>query len=44
MLLAHMAAKPGVWFARRDAIAHHWRRGIGLDAWAPQPSLTAFPL
>lgn len=23
-LLAHMACRPGVWFARRDAIARHW--------------------
>jgi allantoinase len=23
--LAHAAARPGVWFARRDAIARHWR-------------------
>jgi hypothetical protein len=22
--LAHAASKPGVWFARRDAIARHW--------------------
>ncbi len=41
-LLTHMASKPGVWFARRDAIAHHWRRGLGLPAWSPRPPLTAF--
>jgi peptidoglycan/xylan/chitin deacetylase (PgdA/CDA1 family) len=34
-LLDHMAAAPGVWFARRDAIAHHWRAGLGLDPWRP---------
>jgi allantoinase len=41
-LLAHMAGAPGVWFARRDAIAHHWRKGLGLPAWEPQPALSAF--
>lgn len=28
-LLSHMASKPGVWFARRDAIALHWLTSIG---------------
>lgn len=42
MLLEHMAARPGVWFARRDAIAHHWRAGLGLDPWQPRPALTPF--
>jgi len=41
-LLAHMASRPGVWFARRDAIAHHWRAGLGLPAWTPRPALSAF--
>jgi allantoinase len=41
-LLDHMAAKPGVWFARRDAIAHHWRAGLGLDPWSPRVALSAF--
>jgi peptidoglycan/xylan/chitin deacetylase (PgdA/CDA1 family) len=41
-LLAHMAATPGVWFARRDAIAHRWREGLGLPAWTPRPSLSTF--
>jgi allantoinase len=41
-LLAHMAGKPGVWFARRDAIAHHWREGLGLTEWTPRPALSAF--
>jgi allantoinase len=41
-LLAHMAAKPGVWFARRDAIAHHWREGLGLPAWTPRLALSGF--
>ena len=27
-LLAHAAGKPGVWFARRDEIAHAWRAGL----------------
>ena len=29
--LAHAAAQPGTWFARRDAIARHWRDHIGAD-------------
>ncbi len=41
-LLAHMAGKPGVWFARRDEIAMAWRAGLGLPAWSPRPALTAF--
>ncbi len=32
-LLAHMASKRGVWFARRDEIAQAWRRGVGLPVW-----------
>jgi peptidoglycan/xylan/chitin deacetylase (PgdA/CDA1 family) len=39
-LLDHMAATPGVWFARRDTIAHHWRAGLGLDPWQPRPPVT----
>ncbi len=27
--LAHAAARPGIWFARRDAIAAHWLRAVG---------------
>jgi allantoinase len=42
--LAHAAAKPGVWFARRDEIAHAWRAGIGLPQWRPAPALSAFPM
>lgn len=34
--LAHVADKPGVWFARRDAIAHAWRAGVGLPPWVPR--------
>jgi allantoinase len=41
-VLAHMAARPGVWFARRDAIAHHWRNGLGLPEWSPRPALSVF--
>jgi peptidoglycan/xylan/chitin deacetylase (PgdA/CDA1 family) len=41
-LLAHMATHAGVWFARRDAIAHHWRAGLGLPAWQPRPALSRF--
>lgn len=33
--LDHAARHPGVWFARRDAIAHAWRAGLGLPAWCP---------
>ena len=36
--------KPGVWFARRDEIAHAWRDGIGLPCWSPSAPLSAFPL
>ena len=31
--LAHAVAHPDVWFARRDAIAHAWRAGLGLPVW-----------
>jgi allantoinase len=37
-LLAHMASHTGVWFARRDEIAHVWRAGIGLPQWQPSPA------
>ncbi len=40
--LDYAASKPGVWFARRDAIAHAWRDGLGLERWQPKPSLSAF--
>lgn len=42
MLLAHMAGRPGVWFARRDEIAHAWRAGLGLPEWRPRPPLSPF--
>ena len=42
--LAHAASKPGVWFARRDEIAHAWRGGIGLPRWSPSAPLSSFPL
>lgn len=29
--LAHATAQPGVWFARRDAIALHWLKAIGRE-------------
>lgn len=32
-LLAHMAAKGGVWFATRSQIARHWRAETGQTAW-----------
>lgn len=41
-LLAYMASRPGVWFARRDAIAEAWRTGLGLPPWAPRPALSRF--
>lgn len=34
--LDHARRHPGVWFARRDAIAAAWRAGLGLPAWAPR--------
>lgn len=40
--LAHAASRSGVWFARRDAIAHAWRVGVGLPPWTPQPALSEF--
>lgn len=33
--LAHAASRSGVWFARRDEIAHAWRAGLGLPDWSP---------
>jgi peptidoglycan/xylan/chitin deacetylase (PgdA/CDA1 family) len=33
--LRYAAARAGVWFARRDEIAHAWRAGVGLPPWAP---------
>ncbi|MBN8535198.1 MAG: polysaccharide deacetylase family protein [Rhizobiales bacterium] len=41
-LLECMAQRSGVWFATREAIAHHWRAGLGLPAWRPRPALSAF--
>lgn len=29
--LAHVASKPGVWFARRDEIARHWLKSLGRE-------------
>lgn len=34
-VLAHMGSHAGVWFARRDEIAHAWRAGVGLPRWEP---------
>ncbi|MCA3262438.1 MAG: polysaccharide deacetylase family protein [Telmatospirillum sp.] len=31
--LAHASSKTGVWFARRDEIAHAWRAATGLGPW-----------
>jgi len=33
--LRYAAARAGVWFARRDEIAHAWRAGVGLPEWKP---------
>jgi allantoinase len=33
--LSHVASRTGVWFARRDEIAHAWRAGMGLPRWEP---------
>lgn len=40
--LAHAAARPGVWFARREAIAHAWRDGLGLPRWQARPMIGRF--
>ena len=40
--LAHAAARPGVWFARRDEIAHAWRAGLGLARWRPRLTPAGF--
>lgn len=40
--LAHAAAHPDVWFARRDAIAHAWRAGLGLPVWQPRTTAQDF--
>lgn len=41
--LDHAASRPGVWFARRDAIAHAWRAGVGLPPWTARQPLSEFP-
>jgi allantoinase len=33
--LEHCRKKGGIWFARRDEIAHHWRKAVGLPEWRP---------
>jgi allantoinase len=40
--LDYAASKSGVWFARRDAIAHAWRAGVGLPEWSPRRPSRAF--
>jgi len=40
--LAHASRQEGVWFARRDDIAHAWRAGLGLPPWRRRPSLSEF--
>jgi allantoinase len=39
--LDHAARHSGVWFARREAIAHAWRAMTGLPAWTPANSAKA---
>jgi hypothetical protein len=38
--LDHVMRHPGVWFARRDAIAHAWRAMVGLPRWEPATHAT----
>ncbi len=39
--LAHAQRHAGVWFARRDQIAHAWRAANGLPPWTPaSPSIS----
>ena len=40
--LAYAAARPGVWFARRDEIAHAWRSGVGLPPWSSSSPMSEF--
>jgi peptidoglycan/xylan/chitin deacetylase (PgdA/CDA1 family) len=40
--LQHAATRPGIWFARRDDIAHAWRAGVGLPPWVPATPLSEF--
>ncbi|OYU48539.1 MAG: chitin deacetylase [Rhizobiales bacterium PAR1] len=39
--LDHARSRPGVWFARRDEIAHAWRRHCRLPDWRPRAPLEA---
>jgi allantoinase len=39
--LDHAASKAGVWFARRDEIAHTWRAGVGLPQWSGDVAQTS---
>ena len=32
-VLKHLSGLDGVWIARRDEIAHHWRARTGLPEW-----------
>lgn len=41
-LLAHMASRSGVWFARRDQIAHAWRDGLAMPRWQPRATADGF--
>lgn len=41
-LIEHMAGHEGIWFARRDEIAHAWRQACGLDPWQPREPVGAW--
>jgi len=40
--LDHAMAHEGVWFARREEIARHWRAGLGLQPWTAKPTPEGF--
>jgi peptidoglycan/xylan/chitin deacetylase (PgdA/CDA1 family) len=42
LFLDHALRHDGVWFARRDEIARHWRAGLGLAEWRPRPTPEGF--
>jgi peptidoglycan/xylan/chitin deacetylase (PgdA/CDA1 family) len=42
LFLDHALERGGVWFARRDEIAHHWREGLGMARWQPHPTPADF--
>lgn len=42
LFLDHALGRGGVWFARRDEIARHWRSGLGLQPWRPRSTPQGF--